>query len=425
MNILQKYNYKEVFKGKVWFLSFISVFYILFFIVQNINHRFWLHDYEVYYSAANSFLRGDAVYGIPYGLGSGYYKYSPFALLVFAPFSLLPFYVAKVFHFVILSICITTTIILSYKLIISNFPLKNNIKNPNLLLFLIFLPLIPNIYTELHLGNINSALLLIFIIALLYLMKGKDLKAGLLLALGILIKPHFLIFLPFLLFRKKFNCFIYTVIGIIAGLLLPSLFIGMGHNVELHKQWLTTMQIHNNSLISGQDTLFSWLYRGVGHFFFIDTLQYDKIFGMLVLAIIAFVILALLIIDLKKENSDKSMQDNKTKNFIFEYFILLAIIPNITVTDSEHFLLSIPLIAFIVIYLFKKSENLIFKIFAIILLFIYGMNMREVVGKNISAYFTEYGILGLANILIIIFCIIVHIKQIKIANRISKQITKV
>ena len=259
-----------------------------------------------------------------------------------------------------------------------------------------------------HLGNINSILLLIFIISLNSLMKGEDLKAALLLALGILIKPHFLIFLPLLLFRKKFRCFILTVTGIFTGLLLPALFTGMKYNIELHKQWLITMQLHNNSLIDGQYTVFSWLYRSVGHFLFSDTVHYDKVFGILVISLIAIAFLLLLLFHLKKERTSNSSHLVKASNFVFEYFLLLAIVPNITVTDSEHFLLSIPLIALVITFIIERRENIVYKIIGIICLLMYGGNMRDIVGKDVSLLITNYGILGLANVLIIIYCIIIH-----------------
>jgi hypothetical protein len=411
MTLFQNFIHKEVFKESGWFISFLSFFCVLFFIFQNINHRFWMHDFEVYYSAANSYIHGETVYGISYGLSSGFYKYSPFALLLFAPLSVLPFYVAKVLHFIVLSSLIIATIILSGKIISRNFFGETFEKKLNLKLILIFLPLIPNIYTELHLGNVNIILLFILIIGLQRLFSGKTIESGLLFALGILIKPHFIIFLPLLLLRKKFKCLFSTITGIVIGLIFPAVFTGMKYNKDLLKQWMVTMQIHNNSLIDGQNTLYSWVYRYAGRFVFTDTALCNKILAIIILSLISLAILWLIRFNIKKENSLNKVQDNMKRNFIFEFFILMAIVPNITVTDSEHFLFSIPLVVFIINFLFEKKENILYKIIGIICLVMYGMNMREIVGKDISGMLSTYGILGLANFLIIIFCVIIHIKQ--------------
>lgn len=408
MNIKRNNIYKNIFKENAWFISLLSFFFILFFIAQNINHRFWLHDYEVYYSAANSLIHGKKIYGIPYGLGSGFYKYSPFALLIFLPFSLLPFYAAKVIHFIILATLIITTIIMSEKMISKNLFGQTLIKKQNLKLFLILLPLLPNVYTELHLGNVNIILLFIFLIALKMLLSEKYLLSGFLVAIGILIKPHFLIFLPLLLLRKKFKCTFITILFLVIGIIIPSAFSGISGNIHMLKDWLTTMQIHNDSLISGQDTLYSWIYRSVVQFFFPGAVNHDKLFGLIVLLLVSLAFLSLMIIHFKNEKTALKNQGLIQSNFIFEYFILLALVPNITVTDSEHFLLSIPLIVFIINFLFEEKNKKGIKLFLIFILILYGMNIHELVGKTFSAWLTGNGILGLANLFIIATSIYIY-----------------
>jgi hypothetical protein len=411
---LLKSAYKDLLKGRGWFLLVAACYFILFFIAQNVNHRFWMHDLEVYYSAAKAFMHGDQVYGLPFGLSSGFYKYSPFALLLFAPLALLPFYAAKVLHFAVLSLLIIVNIILCEKIVSKYFFAEAPAKKLNLKFLIIFIPLLDNIYRELHLGNINTVLLFIFIIALQQLLSGKHLAPGLLLALGILIKPHFIIFLPLLLLRKKFRCLAYTVAGIVAGLLLPALFTGMQNNIGLHRQWLDIMQAHNNSLISGQNTLYSWIYKCAGRFFFSDITRYDKIFGIIILIMISLAFLALIIYHFRKENTKGSLQSVRQSDFVFEYILLLAIIPNITITDTEHFLFSLPLIVYVVHFLFQKGENIIYKIIGIVCLLMYGMNMRDLLGQDISEAINSFGILGLANFLIIVLCIVIHFRRSKL-----------
>ena len=412
MRLLKKDTVKIYYNENKWFVLFLSVFFILFFILQNINNRFWLHDYEVYYSAAKSFVNGEQVYNISYGLGTGLFKYSPFSLLLFAPFSLLPFFVAKALHFIILSGFIAANIILSEKLIRTYFYNENEHKKHNLKLFLIFLPLIPNVYTELHLGNVNSILLFIFIAALYVLISGREYVAGLLLALGILIKPHFLILLPLLLVRKKFKCIATLLAGIVTGILLPLLFTGIQNYLALHKQWILTMQTHNLSLISGQDTIYSWAYRLLGRFIYPETVSHDKILGISILLLISLTFLTLMIFHFKKEKPCNAYHQKNLseRNFIFEYILLLALVPNITVTDSEHFLLSIPLIAYLVLFLSERKKNIPLQIITIIIIVLYGMNMRELIGTTFSSWLTANGMLGLANMLVITICVIIRVR---------------
>ena len=88
---------------KVYILIMALVF-IAFGVIEAVNKRFWLHDFQVYYDAATNFFSGETVYGIPFGLGSGYYKYSPFGLFIFYPLTLVPFSIAKVYYFIFLSL---------------------------------------------------------------------------------------------------------------------------------------------------------------------------------------------------------------------------------------------------------------------------------------------------------------------------------
>jgi len=405
---LLKKNIIGLFRNSGWFILSLSLFFVMFFIMQNVNKRFWLHDYEVYYSAANAFIHGGQVYGVAFGLGSGFYKYSPFALLIFAPFAILPFGVAKIIHFVLLSVFIITTIILSANLCSKYFFNQTEKQKNNLLLFLVFLPLLPNVYTELHLGNINIILLFIFIIALRSLLKGENILAGILIAIGILMKPHFLVFIPLLLVRKKFRSCAVIFTGLIIGVMLPMLFTGLTGNVQLHKAWLAIMQAHNNSLISGQDTVYSWVYRAVVQFIYPAATNHDKMSGLLVISAVALLFLAFILHHFKKEKAAGNATAVEQSNFLLEFIVLLAMVPNITVTDSEHFLLSVPLIAFVIASFFSQKESLFIKAVGVFCLVLYGINIREIVGNACASWLTANGITGLANILIILFGIMIY-----------------
>ena len=66
----------------VWILS---LCFILFFIMENINGRFNLHDFQVDYTAAKHLRTDLPVYGQAFGISSGVYKYSPFTLFFIMP----------------------------------------------------------------------------------------------------------------------------------------------------------------------------------------------------------------------------------------------------------------------------------------------------------------------------------------------------
>jgi hypothetical protein len=86
---------------------------------------------------------------------------------------------------------------------------------------------------------------------------------------------------------------------------------------------------------------------------------------------------------------------------VFEYMVLVALIPNLTITDSEHFLFSVPLLAWVINFLFIRKPGYLLTWLIVIILSLYGGNLREVIGIATSRWMTATGILGLGNILLI------------------------
>ncbi|MFH1321272.1 MAG: glycosyltransferase family 87 protein [Bacteroidota bacterium] len=408
---------------KLWkypnlFIVVMTLFFLVFFIIQNINGRFWLHDFEVYYSAANSFLSGTQVYKVLYCLGSGYYKYSPFALLIYIPLSILPFTIAKIIYFFLLAGLIICTIIFANALV-SQYLFKTTINNPgHKILFFTALIVSFQVYYELHLGNVNILLLLVFLGSLHLLLKNKEYKAGILIALGILIKPHFIVLLPLLLLRKKFKSFLTFFVTFITGLLLPALFVGIKQNNELHRQWFSAMSAHNTSLTDSQDTIYSWLYRLMFRSIYTDA---GNELAYYILFFIACLVLIFILADMRTEKKHPGNNYLINSNFVFEYLVILAMIPNITSTDSEHFLLSIPLIIFMLNYLFNNGRDMKIIIISVIVFLFFGGNWRDLIGKTLASWLTDNGILGLSNIFIIAISLYIFFNQRK-AELLSQEI---
>ena len=236
-------------------------------------------------------------------------------------------------------------------------------------------------------------------LSVLYLLLNKrEWPSGLILAFAILIKPHFLILIPLLLFRKRLVAIASCISGIVLGLFIPSLYAGFSTNIQLLNQWKNAMLLHNISPVKGQDTIYSWLYRVTGSSI---AQANEKIFVLSVLALIALLMLGLLLYHKRKEAEAAGNNGLVVNNFVFEYLVLVAIIPNLTVTDSEHFLFSVPLIAWLINYIFiNKPGYLLITLTAIILL-LYGGNLREAIGAPVSRWMTAQGILGLGNILLV------------------------
>ena len=382
-------KYKIRFPGFGWILT---LFFILFFVIQLKNNRFELNDFKVYYLGMQNFLKGDVIYGIPFGLDSGFYKYSPFALLPFTVFYYMPYLIAAVLFYFLVATAIGITLYKIYHLLLQVFNFKD--VKQNKVLYFTTLILLNHFYRELHLGNVNMLLLLLYMLSLGEIYKNKQYTAGILIGIGLLFKLHFIVLLPVLLLFRKFKASVTILITFVAGLLLPVLFVGFEANNALLKAWLEAMKGHNSNISMSSDTIYAWINKLLTVF---GMQQQGILYSLLILISIGFFFLWIIL----KEKHKLAMH-SEIQRFTFVYLLAIAFIPIITVTDSEHFLFSLPIVMFSLFLLFSKRYIAVWKKAAIILAYVmYGGNWHDLWGHSISVFFTQNGILGLGNILLI------------------------
>ncbi len=370
----------------------LALFFVLFFMLQLKNNRFELNDFKVYYLGMQNFINGDAIYGIPFGLGSGLYKYSPFALLPFTVFYYLPFIVAAVLYYFLVAAAILIVIYKTYHLLKQVFNFTDIKKTP--ILYLTTLILLNHFYRELHLGNVNMLLLLLYVISLEKIFENKQIFAGILMGIGLLFKLHFIVLLPVLLLFKKFRASVSMLATFAIGLLFPALFLGFEGNNALLKAWFDAMKGHNVSISSSADTIYAWINKILS---IIEMQQQGIVFSLIILLLLGLFFLWFIF----KEKQGVSVH-SKIQKFTLVYLLVIAAIPVITVTDSEHFLFSLPIVMFTLFLLFSKQPIPIWtKILIILAYVLYGGNWHDLWGHTISVFFTQNGFLGLGNMILI------------------------
>lgn len=371
----------------------ITSIFLIIFILQSISGRLSMNDFKVYYLAAKSFLTSGDVYHQAYGLSSGYYKYSPFALIIFVPFSLLPFFYAKSIYFLICTSLLGFTIILAKRLWFDI--LAYRIKDSVYLLIATSVIAFSHLFRDLQLGNINLILLLLSLLSLKMLLDKKNISAAFLIGIILLFKPHFLILLPLLAMRKRWTTLLYILFFLVIGILIPSVFVGFKADLTLHSEWIEAIAAHNASFLDSQNTLQILLYK-----IFIRKIfpEAGNLYSLIIIVLIALIIFVLVLRNLKNE---KKLQNNNlvAHNFSFEFFILIGLIPSLVLTDTEHFLYSIPIIIYILIYLFHYRKILMI-IISIITFLLYVGTWGDVLGKY-SYYLEHHGSLGIGNLMII------------------------
>jgi len=357
---------------------------LAYYALEAYNGRSQMADFRVYYDAANAFLYDQQVYGVAFGVSSGFYKYSPFACLPFVPLAILPYGVASFIYYVIISLSV-----IGFMLYLVYFFSEKKNKNTGWILAAISLFMADHLERELHLGNVNLFLLMLCFLLFEWSTQGSKIKAGIIYGIVLLFKPHFAILLPYFIWKMEWKKMFAAVVTIIIGLFLPALIKGWTNNMVLLQQWSAAMRDHNMKLEESPNTIYGILNRFV--------LMHS---GGSWLILVVLAIVGLLFIWLMIQNAK---QHGKGKMIFIEYFLLIALIPNLAHTDTEHFMWTWPLIAYVIVHLFDSAfanKKLIVAIMC--LAFVpYCLNSPDIVGRDLRFLFDEGGLLGVANLLII------------------------
>jgi alpha-1,2-mannosyltransferase len=382
-----------------WVFSIVAFFLSLgYYALEVYNGRAQMADFKVYFDAANALMHNYQLYGVAFGISSGFYKYSPFAALVFAPLGLLKYGIASFIYYVLITIgAIYLILFLAYyfrRTIIR----ITHIDDKEIGVFLIVLTIfmMDHLERELHLGNVNLFLLILCFVCYLNILK-RPLLAGVIYAIILLFKPHFIILLPYFIWKQQWKVLLASLAGFILGLLLPLVLVGWAYNLELHSQWLEAMQAHNVSLVKSPNTIYGilneYLLQAKGNNWLI----------LICLFCVGFFFLWLLISNNRK--------GGKRKIWFVEFFLLIGIIANLTHTDTEHFMWSMPILAYSLFFVITQSFYGRWLVVGLLVLaFVpYTLNSPDVVGKQARLLFDEGGLMGFANLIIVGVAVYIHL----------------
>jgi hypothetical protein len=187
--------------------------------------------------------------------------------------------------------------------------------------------------------------------------------------------------------KKEWKVLLYTLLGLMGAALV--LFVCVPNRfIVLHSQWLKAVQAHNVQLDQSSNTIY----------FFIQ-----KILSSLHMAVVptAAVLIGLAISGLTFlkfiwKNIEKGFQSN-------EALILLALIPVLTHTDTEHFLWAMPffLMILMTISTWNKKGKIIGYAALVLASIPFLFNSPDIVGKGLSKQLDEGGI-GLSLMLLLV-----------------------
>ena len=374
----------------------VAILCILYYVLEWYNGRAQMADFRVYYDAANALLHGNTLYGKAFGVSSGFYKYSPFACIPFIPLAVLPYSIASVIYY-----GVTAAAIIFFSVRVSTY-LQGASANQRLLLPLLAgLFLIDHLERELHLGNINLLLLIALFETFIALKSNQNIRGGVFYGLVLLFKPHFVLLLPYFIWKKRFKTVAASVASVAFGLFLPAVALGWKENMSLLNKWFGAMSDHNLALQRSPNTIYGLLNNT-----FLDGQAGSWLIAVTLLLVAVLVAIFIL-------RNDRIAGEKWSTNLRYqEYFLLIALVPSLVHTDTEHFMWIWPLLA-LSIYglLIKDVKQTRLGIILLALAFIpFAINSPDLVGNRLQLLFDEGGI-GLGNLLIIAAALMVNKRQ--------------
>ena len=239
---------------------------------------------------------------------------------------------------------------------------------------------------ELHLGNINMILLGLFLWAIRQMETGRPHLSGWLIALGILIKPHFVILLPWLVMRGKWRVLGTSLAGVVAGLFIPAVVHGWQGNRALLEGWRQALGKHNVDLWDSPNTLFGMVNHAFLEPFGVQAGWWLPVAVILLAGSGYFLWMR-----------HHGWKDVPLSRQYLEVMVLIGMIPLLTHTDTEHFLFSAPLLVLLAGVLFDRRLSI--WLYATLFLIIgipYYLNSPDFLGASGAAFMDNSGLLGLS-----------------------------
>lgn len=371
------------------FLSFLLLFSALFVLVEYSNGKLWTNDFRVYYEATRDFFAGNNPYVSNYGLDTGYFKYPPFTLYLFWLPSLFSFGIAQLLHLAVLVISLLLSIPLLKKMSADFFPDLAS-KKQTWILYLSFAAVATHVVREFHMGNVNLILLVLAVSGLFFLKKQQEIWTVFAWGLMVILKPIVVLaFIPFVFFGKWRISFMLAALGVFF-LLFPALFLGFKACFELWNNWFLAISEHGEYIVSENALKYY-----ASYFFGIQSS-----WGLSILFL--GVLVALM-------GFDRYKHGISFEHFYSWVVVFLAFTPNFFVTDTEHFLLSLPLFMLLIYRLLQENKWYYWVVFCLAF-FGFSLNINDLWGHSISNVFDQMGVLGLGNLLFIALFLFVVLK---------------
>lgn len=210
-------------------------------------------DFEVYWNGAARAAAAEPLYR---DSDEHYrFKYLPAFAVLTIPLSFMPLPVAKPFWFVLSVAMVVTLLALSVRL------LPERRASGMVLNAAAVVVLGKFIAHELVLGQVNLLFAVVAASAFLAMRNRRELLAGALMALTIAIKPYGVLFLPWLLARRRMASVAAASVTLLVIALLPVAVYGVAETLALHRAWWQTVtETTPSNLLNPDNVSFASMY---------------------------------------------------------------------------------------------------------------------------------------------------------------------
>ncbi len=215
-------------------------------------------DFEVYWRAASRAALAEPLYRE--SDGHFVFKYLPAFAVLAIPIGLLPLLAAKFVWFFGSIALLVALVRMAVRL-----PVERR-KPLRWLVIVTVVSLLKFYAHELVLGQVNILFAVIATGAFLAMKARREVTAGALVVLAIVIKPYAVLFVPWLIARRQLPSMASACAGLAVVLILPAALYGWDGNISLHREWWRTvtettapnLSIYDNVSVAGM------FYRWVG-----------------------------------------------------------------------------------------------------------------------------------------------------------------
>ena len=205
-----------------------------------------LIDFPVYYAAGQSLLSGRTdLYSSDFALGRVMdYRYLPFFLILFIPLWLVPYSTSAYIWYLLSALEIIGCVIVIRRV----FP---SIAVSWKMMLLVALSTIQYFVMAVHYGNVHLLAIAVLFGAFYFVMSGKDVTAGMLMAFSITLKLTPVLLLPYFALKRRWKMLLMVGIFLIAINLSPSLYFGFSGNTRLISAWyehvISSQEFHEDN----------------------------------------------------------------------------------------------------------------------------------------------------------------------------------